>query len=65
MNMLCFSFDGVIELRQQGRNRFTVIYGQQVKENLSYNEAATELGAAIMHNAACNAELDNRMPGEH
>lgn len=75
-NTLCFSTGGkntfkgaprgsqMIELRQQGIDRFSVRYGLQMRERLSYGEAATELGACIMHMQACNSMLDNREPGE-
>ena len=54
----------LIELRQQGHDRFSVRYGPQLRIGLTYSDAATELGAAIMHNAACNGELDNLEKGE-
>ena len=69
-NTLCFRAGGknpfeaaphgahLIELRQQGRNRFSVRYGLQLRERLSYTEAAQELGACIMHNAACESLLE-------
>ena len=38
---------------------FRVTYGMQVKNELSYNEAASELGACIMHRAACEGLLNN------
>lgn len=49
----------MIELTQQGKNRFTVRYGAQVTSGLTYERAAEELGASIMHMAACNGDLDN------
>ena len=48
-----------ISLEQDGPNDFRVIYGMQVRENLSYSDAALELGAAIMHALACEGRLDN------
>lgn len=75
-NTLCFSTGGpnpykaaphgsqFIELRQQGRDRFSVRYGLQLKTEMSYAAACSELGACIMHAAACEGLLDNRMPGE-
>lgn len=75
-NSLCFATGGknpfkdaprgsqMIELHQQGRNRFSVRYGLQLKTGLDYAQAATELGECIMHLQACNSELDNREPGE-
>lgn len=67
MNRTCFQLTDTaypIQLTQQARNRFSVQYGKQVKSGLNYTQAATELGACIMHAAACNDKLDNRMPGE-
>ena len=49
-----------IRLEQDGVNRFTVVYGRQVKRDLSYAQAATELGECIMHALACDSRLDNR-----
>ena len=68
---ICFSTGGantfrgaksaqMIELQQTGFNRFTVVYGLQVKRGLHYDKAASELGACIMHLQACNGMLDNR-----
>lgn len=53
-----------IKLTQQGRDKFTVTYWKQVKKELSYSQAAMELGACIMHAEAINERLDNREPGE-
>ena len=73
-NTLCFSAGGpnpfagtprgsqLIELRQQGRDRFSVRYGLQLKTGMPYADAAAELGECIMHNLACDGLLDNREP---
>lgn len=53
------SLVSTIELRQQGRNRFSVRYGLQLKTGLSYAKAARELGECIMHMQACEGLLDN------
>lgn len=53
-----------IELIQKGVDKFTVRYCKQVKDGLTYGEAASELGAAIMHALACDGRLDNRVKGE-
>jgi hypothetical protein len=53
-----------IALIQNGVNRFTVKYGLQIKAKLTYSEAASELGACIMHALACDGKLDNREKGE-
>ena len=41
------------------KDRFTVTYGKQVSKKLSYNEAAQELGACIMHALCCEGKLGN------
>lgn len=51
-------------LRQQGPDDFTVRYGQQVKEHLTYAQAARELGSCLMHGLACEGKLDNSEPEE-
>lgn len=51
-------------LGQRGPDDFLILYGQQSKENLTYEEAATELGACLMHAAACNGQIDNGSKGE-
>jgi len=53
-----------VTLEQTGIDRFTVTYGKQVKSGLRYGQAATELGACIMHALACDGKLDNREKGE-
>lgn len=53
----------LIELTQRGRDSFAVRYGLQVKTGLDYAAAALELGACIMHAAACDGLLDNRERG--
>lgn len=75
MSHVCFatggknSFNGakseqLIELQQTGIDRFTVVYGLQVKTGLDYSKAALELGACIMHLQSCNGEIDNRTRSE-
>lgn len=59
----CTAFGG-IELRQVGKDNFTVRYGLQVDTGLDYARAAAKLGEAIMHHLACESLLDNRAKGE-
>jgi hypothetical protein len=40
--------------RVRNETSFRVTYGQQVRDNLNYKQAAIELGAALLHQAACN-----------
>jgi hypothetical protein len=47
----------LIELRQRGRDSFSIRYGLQLKTGLDYAAAAAELGAHIMHAAACDGLL--------
>jgi hypothetical protein len=48
-----------ITLMQHGFDRFSVTYGKQFHTDLDYGQAATELGACIMH-AISVERLDNR-----
>jgi hypothetical protein len=52
-----------IRLEQDG-GLFRVTYGYQVDDCLTYGEAASKLGQAIMHRAACDGLLDNTNEGE-
>lgn len=54
----------LIELRQRGPDDFAVRYGLQWRDGLTYEQAATELGACIMHCAALDGTLDNSGPDE-
>ena len=49
-----------ITLAQKDVDNFSVQYGKQFTEKLTYTEAALELGACIMHALACEDKLDNR-----
>lgn len=53
-----------VRLEQTGVDKFVVTYGKQVKSGLTYAQAASELGADIMHALACDGKLDNRHRGE-
>lgn len=55
-HMTIAGFD--IKLDQYGRERYAVMYGAQYQENLSYTEAATQLGVAIMHGLICEGKMD-------
>lgn len=48
-----------IELSQQGKNRFTVTYGVQVEDNLTYSQACHYYGRALLHALACEGKIDN------
>lgn len=54
----------VVTLSQSAPDNFTVSYGMQIKEGLTYAEAALEYGACVMHALACTGRLDNRDEGE-
>lgn len=53
-----------VQLKQSGVDSFTVVYFKQIKKDLNYEAAATELGACIMHALACESRLDNRTKAE-
>lgn len=47
-----------IALEQNTSYRFTVTYGEQVDRNLSYPDAAMNLGASIMHAVTLEGKLE-------
>jgi hypothetical protein len=62
-HQVCLSMQDLafpIELKQTGIDRFTVTYGKSVKSQLTYYQAAMELGASIMHALSLADRLDNR-----
>ena len=50
-----------VSLHQTGKDRFEVIYGKQVDSNLTYEAAATQFGAAIMHALTGEGLIDNSL----
>ena len=52
--------DGIIELWRttSNPNSFAVVYGLQMESGLNYNQAALEIGRAILHVAQCEGKLD-------
>lgn len=57
---LCFELpQHKIKLVQTDFDLFTVVYGRQIEDDLSYAQAARRLGSAIMHAAACDGRLDS------
>lgn len=48
-----------VSLSQRKADDFLVCYGLQRKSGLSYEAAASELGACIMHALACEGKLNN------
>lgn len=71
----CFTFGGpntfkgaksehMIELQQTGFDRFTLIYGLSLTTDMTYEKAAAELGACIMHLQSCKQAIDNRTRAE-
>ena len=47
-----------IQLIKTGKGRYTVVYGVEIHEGLTYTEAAEELGFSIMHALTCEGKLD-------
>jgi len=67
MKQLCFEYSEdpiAIRLYQTGFDEFTVQYGKQIRAGLSYFAASKELGACLMHYAACDGKLDSRDASE-
>lgn len=48
-----------IEQHEDTRALFRVSYGSQVRDNLTYAEAAKEYGLCVFHALACDGELTN------
>jgi len=55
---------GLVSLQQRGKDNFAVRYGKEVHADMNYAFAASKLGEALMHQLACDGDLDNRMKGE-
>lgn len=53
-----------VSLWQRGPDDFGVRYGKQWRPNLTYAQAAKELGQCLMHAMACESMLDNRTQEE-
>lgn len=53
--------DGWIKVEQKESKSalLRVTYGKQIKSNLTYAQAAKELGECIFHHLACEGKLDN------
>lgn len=51
--------------KRAGRiQRYRVSYGQDIRENLNYADAASQLGFSIMHSLECAGKLDTSDNGE-
>lgn len=48
-----------IKLEQSSDGKFRVTYGQQVRSDLGYLEAAREFGLSYFHALACDGKLEN------
>ncbi len=53
------NLDYDVILVQTGKDSFSVRYGLQIKNNLSYLEAATEYGLCILHSASCSGLIND------
>lgn len=47
-----------VRLFRRGDDEYAVQYGKQLDWRLTYEEAATKLGEALMHQAGLGGELD-------
>lgn len=50
-----------VTVEQNARGLFRVTYGQQVKDGLTYSEAAREFGKCVFHALACDGKLDEKI----
>lgn len=48
-----------VTITQKGKNKFTVQYGQQITKNLTYEEAAKEMGQCLMHSMVCAGWIES------
>lgn len=67
---LCFKtklagFDIILYQTPRNVASFTVRYGSQFSGDLTYRDAALELGTSIMHALTCEGRLDNPRGDEH
>jgi hypothetical protein len=53
-----------LTLKQRGPDNFTITYGLQVRDGLTYDEACLEFGECLFHGLACDGKLDNRTPAD-
>lgn len=47
-----------IELQRRRKGSLAVRYGAQVEDHLSYDQAVTAIGKAVMHAVTCEGKLD-------
>lgn len=50
--------EGYVELWKGPKGLYAVVYGLQMREGLTYEEAGKELGLCLMHSLACEGKLD-------
>ena len=66
MMRVCFEIDELpwlIRLEQhETEDLFCVTYGFQVDDGLTYSQAASKLGQALMHRAACDGMIVYEAP---
>lgn len=53
------TLDNTVSLYQTGVGAFEVIYGKQIKSNLSYLKAAEEFGLCVIHSAQCGGFIED------
>lgn len=56
--VICSAEARPIHLLQQSKRRFAVVYGLEVREGLSYGEAAGRYGEALLHALCCEGLID-------
>ena len=48
-----------VRLYQSGTGKFSVLYGSERHEKLSYEDAAREFGLCLLHALACVGRINN------
>ena len=63
---LCFQTEVAgypVTLHQSGRDAFRVTYGLQIRDGLTYGQAANELGMCLLHGLACEGKVKGKVKG--
>ena len=51
-----------VRLYQSETGKFSVLYGSEIHDGLSYGEAARQFGRCLFHALACVGRIDNGRP---
>lgn len=50
---------GMVTLQQRKADNFLVRYGMEIHAELTYGQACSRFGQALMHQLACDGKLNN------